>query len=56
MSQWALRSPNDGTVQSNNTLREIYGSDLLTARVETGEPYVVSILILLTDRYPSTTN
>jgi ribonucleoside-diphosphate reductase alpha chain len=41
-SQWALRSPNDGTVQSTISARNLW-IRLLTARVETGEPYVVYI-------------
>jgi ribonucleoside-diphosphate reductase alpha chain len=41
-SQWALRSPNDGTVQSTIPARNLW-IRLLTARVETGEPYVVYI-------------
>ncbi|MDC0418553.1 ribonucleoside-diphosphate reductase subunit alpha [Pelagibacteraceae bacterium] len=40
--QWALRSPNDGTVQSTIPARNLW-IRLLTARVETGEPYVVYI-------------
>ena len=41
-SQWALRSPNDGSVQSTIPARNLW-IRLLTARVETGEPYVVYI-------------
>ena len=41
-SQWALRSPNDGSVQSTISARNLW-IRLLTARVETGEPYVVYI-------------
>jgi ribonucleoside-diphosphate reductase alpha chain len=41
-SQWALRSPNDGTVQATIPARNLW-IRLLTARVETGEPYVVYI-------------
>ena len=40
--QWALRSPNDGSVQSTIPARNLW-IRLLTARVETGEPYVVYI-------------
>ena len=41
-SLWALKSPNDGTVQSTIPARNLW-IRLLTARVETGEPYVVYI-------------
>ena len=41
-SQWALRSPNDGSIQSTISARNLW-IRLLTARVETGEPYVVYI-------------
>ncbi|MDB2344503.1 ribonucleoside-diphosphate reductase subunit alpha [Candidatus Pelagibacter bacterium] len=41
-SQWALRSPNDGSVQSTISARNLW-IRLLTARVETGEPYIVYI-------------
>ena len=41
-SQWALRSPNDGSVQSTISARNLW-IRLLTARVETGEPYVIYI-------------
>ena len=41
-SQWALRSPKDGTVQSTMPARNLW-IRLLTARVETGEPYIVFI-------------
>ena len=40
--QWALRSPKDGTVQSTIPARNLW-IRLLTARVETGEPYIVFI-------------
>ena len=40
--QWALRSPNDGTVQSTIPARNLW-IRLLTARVETGEPYIIFI-------------
>jgi ribonucleoside-diphosphate reductase alpha chain len=41
-SQWALRSPYDGSVQSTIPARNLW-IRLLTARVETGEPYIVYI-------------
>ncbi|MDC0544890.1 ribonucleoside-diphosphate reductase subunit alpha [Pelagibacteraceae bacterium] len=41
-SQWALRSPNDGSIQSTISARNLW-IRLLTARVETGEPYVIFI-------------
>jgi ribonucleoside-diphosphate reductase alpha chain len=40
--QWALRSPHDGTVQSTIPARNLW-IRLLTARVETGEPYIIYI-------------
>ncbi len=40
--QWALRSPYDGSVQSTISARNLW-IRLLTARVETGEPYVIYI-------------
>ena len=40
--QWALRSPYDGTVQSTIPARNLW-IRLLTARIETGEPYIVFI-------------
>jgi len=40
--QWALRSPYDGSVQSTIPARNLW-IRLLTARVETGEPYIVYI-------------
>ncbi len=40
--QWALRSPNDGSVQSTLSARNLW-IRLLTARIETGEPYIVYI-------------
>jgi ribonucleoside-diphosphate reductase alpha chain len=40
--QWALKSPYDGTVQSSMSARNLW-IRLLTARVETGEPYIVFI-------------
>ncbi len=40
--QWALRSPYDGSVQSTIPARNLW-IRLLTARIETGEPYIVYI-------------
>jgi ribonucleoside-diphosphate reductase alpha chain len=40
--QWALRSPYDGTVQSTIPARNLW-IRLLTARIETGEPYIIFI-------------
>ena len=40
--QWALRSPYDGSVQSTIPVRNLW-IRLLTARIETGEPYIVYI-------------
>ena len=37
---WELRSPKDGTVQKTLTARSLWVR-LLTARIETGEPYVI---------------
>ena len=39
---WALKSPYDGTVQNKIKARNLW-IRLLTARVETGEPYIVYI-------------
>ena len=41
-SQWALRSPYDGSVQSTIPARNLW-IRLLTARIETGEPYIIYI-------------
>ncbi len=41
-SEWALKSPKDGIVQSTVSARNLW-IRLLTARVETGEPYIVFI-------------
>jgi len=41
-SQWALKSPKDGVVQSSISARNLW-IRLLTARVETGEPYIIFI-------------
>jgi len=40
--QWALKSPKDRTVQSTVSARNLW-IRLLTARVETGEPYIIFI-------------
>jgi len=40
--QWALKSPKDGVVQSTVSARNLW-IRLLTARVETGEPYIIFI-------------
>ncbi len=40
--QWALRSPKDGSIQSTIPARNLW-IRLLTARVETGEPYIIYI-------------
>jgi|TARA_B100001093_G_scaffold69178_1_gene59570 ribonucleoside-diphosphate reductase alpha chain len=40
--QWALRSPNDRSVQATIPARNLW-IRLLTARIETGEPYIVFI-------------
>ena len=40
--QWALKSPKDGVVQSTISARNLW-IRLLTARVETGEPYIVFV-------------
>tara|TARA_Y100001970_G_scaffold153754_1_gene188247 strand:+ start:52 stop:2001 length:1950 start_codon:yes stop_codon:yes gene_type:complete len=41
-SQWALRSPKDGSIQGTLSARNLW-IRLLTARVETGEPYIIYI-------------
>jgi len=41
-SEWALKSPKDGVVQSTVSARNLW-IRLLTARVETGEPYIIFI-------------
>ncbi len=41
-SEWALRSPKDGMVQSTVSARNLW-IRLLTARVETGEPYIIFV-------------
>ncbi len=40
--QWALKSPKDGVVQSTVSARNLW-IRLLTARIETGEPYMIFI-------------
>ena len=40
--QWALKSPYDGVVQATISARNLW-IRLLTARVETGEPYIIFI-------------
>ncbi len=40
--QWALKSPKDGAIQSTLSARNLW-IRLLTARVETGEPYIIFI-------------
>ena len=40
--QWALKSPKDKTVQSTVSARNLW-IRLLTARIETGEPYIIFI-------------
>ncbi len=41
-SEWALKSPKDGIVQTTVSARNLW-IRLLTARVETGEPYIIFI-------------
>ena len=41
-SEWALKSPKDGIIQSTVPARNLW-IRLLTARVETGEPYIIFI-------------
>ncbi|MCC3861923.1 ribonucleoside-diphosphate reductase subunit alpha [Pseudemcibacter aquimaris] len=40
--EWALTSPHDGTVQRTISARELW-IRILTARIETGEPYILNI-------------
>ena len=40
--QWALKSPADGSVQQTISARNLW-IRLLTARIETGEPYIIYI-------------
>ncbi len=40
--QWSLKSPKDGAVQSTVSARNLW-IRLLTARIETGEPYIIYI-------------
>ncbi len=41
-AQWALKSPKDGIVQSTISARNLW-IRLLTARIETGEPYIIFV-------------
>ena len=41
-SEWALKSPKDGIIQSTISARNLW-IRLLTARVETGEPYMIFV-------------
>ena len=41
-SQWVLKSPKDGIIQSTVSARNLW-IRLLTSRVETGEPYIIFI-------------
>ncbi len=41
-SQWALKSPKDGIIQSTVPARNLW-IRLLTARIETGEPYIIFV-------------
>jgi len=41
-SQWALKSPRDGIIQSTVSARNLW-IRLLTARIETGEPYIIYV-------------
>ena len=41
-SEWALKSPKDGVIQSTVSARNLW-IRLLTARVETGEPYIIFV-------------
>ena len=40
--EWALKSPKDGAVQTTVSARDLW-IRILTARVETGEPYLLFI-------------
>tara|TARA_B100001175_G_scaffold150193_1_gene127292 strand:+ start:2017 stop:3954 length:1938 start_codon:yes stop_codon:yes gene_type:complete len=40
--QWSLKSPSDGTIQQTISARNLW-IRLLTARIETGEPYIIFI-------------
>ena len=42
MRQWALKSPKDSAIQSTLSARNLW-IRLLTARIETGEPYIIFI-------------
>jgi len=41
-AQWALKSPKDGIIQSTISARNLW-IRLLTARIETGEPYIIFV-------------
>ena len=41
-SQWALKSPKDAVIQSTVSARNLW-IRLLTARIETGEPYIIFV-------------
>jgi ribonucleotide reductase alpha subunit len=41
-SQWALKSPKDAIIQSTVSARNLW-IRLLTARIETGEPYIIYV-------------
>ena len=41
-SQWALKSPKDGIIQTTVSARNLW-IRLLTARIETGEPYIIFV-------------
>jgi len=41
-SEWALKSPKDGIIQTTLSARNLW-IRLLTARVETGEPYIIFV-------------
>ena len=41
-TEWALKSPKDGVVQSTVSARNLW-IRLLTARIETGEPYIIFV-------------
>jgi len=41
-SQWALKSPKDGIIQTTVPARNLW-IRLLTARIETGEPYIIFV-------------
>jgi len=41
-AEWALKSPKDGVIQSTVSARNLW-IRLLTARIETGEPYIIFV-------------